>query len=88
MLTPDRVPDGGEIPPINAWTLVLSGIKIGGSAVGSPGEIKEMLELAADKKIKPWIEKRSLKEANQAILDLAAGKPRFRYVLVNEKHAG
>ncbi len=64
-----------------------NGIKIGGSAVGSPGVIREMLELAAEKNIKPWIEKRSLKDANEAILDLAAGKPRFRYVLVNEKHA-
>lgn len=64
-----------------------NGIKIGGSAVGSPAVIREMLELAAEKNIKPWIEKRSLKDANEAILDLAAGKPRFRYVLVNEKHA-
>lgn len=46
-----------------------------------------MLQLAVDKQVKPWVEKRPLQDANQAIVDLAAGKPRYRYVLVNEKHA-
>jgi alcohol dehydrogenase (NADP+) len=45
-----------------------------------------MLEFARDKNIKPLIEQRPLKDANQAILDLADGKARYRYVLVNEKH--
>jgi alcohol dehydrogenase (NADP+) len=47
-------------------------------------EIRDMLQLAADKQIKPWVEKRPMKDANQAIIDLEAGKPRFRYVLVND----
>lgn len=28
-----------------------------------------------------------MKEANQAVVDMDAGKARYRYVLVNEKHA-
>lgn len=80
-------PDGGELPPINAFTLLSGGFKVGGSAIGSPSDIKEMLQLAVDKKIKPWVEKRSLKDANQAVKDMEAGKARYRYVLVNEKHA-
>jgi alcohol dehydrogenase (NADP+) len=64
-----------------------TGIKIGGSGIGSPAEIEEMLQLAADKKIRAWVEERPLQEANQAIIDLVDGKPRYRYVLVNEKHA-
>lgn len=79
-------PDGGELPPINAFTLISGGFKVGGSAIGSPSDIKEMLQLAVDKKIKPWVEKRSLKDANQAVKDMEAGKARYRYVLVNEKH--
>ncbi len=43
-----------------------------------------MLRLAADKKIKAWVEERPMKEANQAILDMEQGKARYRYVLVNE----
>ncbi|KAJ5112899.1 NADP-dependent alcohol dehydrogenase 7 [Penicillium angulare] len=74
--------DGGlEIP---AFALIAKGIKLGGSLIGSPAEIREMLDLAATKKIKPWIEERPMKEANQAIQDMDAGNARFRYVLVNE----
>lgn len=80
-------PDAGELPPISAFTLLMSEIKIGGSGIGSPAEIKEMLQLAADKNLKPWVQTRPLKDANQAIIDMKDGKARFRYVLVNEKHA-
>ncbi|KAF7561075.1 hypothetical protein G7046_g3083 [Stylonectria norvegica] len=80
-------PDGGNLPPINAFTLIGNGIKVGGSAIGSPDQINEMLQLAADKKIKPWVELRPLSDANKTVVDMTAGKARYRYVLVNEKHA-
>ncbi|KAI7201840.1 GroES-like protein [Hortaea werneckii] len=79
-------PDGGNVPPVNAFTLIANGIKIGGSAIGAPEEIDEMLHLAAEQKIKPWVQKRSLKDANQVTEDFENGKARYRYVLVNEKH--
>jgi alcohol dehydrogenase (NADP+) len=78
-------PDGGELPNINAFTLIGNGVKVGGSAIGSPDEINEMLRLAADKQIHPWIQKRSMKDANAAIVDMEAGKARYRYVLCNEE---
>lgn len=43
-----------------------------------------MLQLAADKGLKPWVEERPMREANEVLKDLEAGKPRFRYVLVNK----
>ena len=46
-----------------------------------------MLQLAADQKIKPWIQERPLKDANKVVVDMEEGKARYRYVLVNEKHA-
>lgn len=67
----------------NLFSLFPGRRKLASSKIGSPDEIREMLQLAADKNIQPWIEKRPMKEANQAMLDLDAGKPRFRYVLVN-----
>jgi len=76
-------PDGGNLPNINAFTLISNGIKVGGSGIGSPEEIQDMLQFAADKKVKPWIQKRSMKEANQAVVDMADGKARYRYVLEN-----
>ncbi|KAF2126041.1 alcohol dehydrogenase-like protein [Dothidotthia symphoricarpi CBS 119687] len=76
-------PDGGKLPNINAFTLIASGIKVGGSAIGTPKEISEMLEIAAEKKVKPWIQKRPMKDANKTVVDMEAGKARYRYVLEN-----
>ncbi|KAJ5790000.1 uncharacterized protein N7518_007011 [Penicillium psychrosexuale] len=73
--------DGGlEIP---FFALIGKGIKLGGSLIGSPDEIREMLELAAAKGVKPWIQERPMKDANQAIVDMDNGDARYRYVLVN-----
>ncbi|TGJ87447.1 hypothetical protein E0Z10_g1319 [Xylaria hypoxylon] len=76
--------DNGDFPKINVFSLLTGGIKVSGSSTGAPWEIKEMLQLAADKKIKSWIEERPMKEANQAVIDMNEGKARYRYVLVNE----
>ena len=76
-------PDEGNLPAPNVFTLITNRIKLGGSMIGAPHEIREMLDFAAAKNIKPWIELRPMSEANQAVQDLAAGKPRYRYVLCN-----
>ncbi|KAL5940707.1 hypothetical protein ACKVV1_008376 [Pyricularia oryzae] len=78
------VPEGGALPNLNAFTLVINAVSVGGSLIGSPSEIREMLEFVAEHNIKPLIETRPMKEANQAILDMEHGKARYRYVLVNE----
>jgi D-arabinose 1-dehydrogenase-like Zn-dependent alcohol dehydrogenase len=77
------LPDGGELPPISAFTLLGGSIKIAGSGIGAPWEIEEMLKLAAEKKIKPWVQPRPISEANQAVME--AGKARYRYVLEVKK---
>ncbi|KAF6237535.1 hypothetical protein HO173_004425 [Letharia columbiana] len=76
-----------RLPAFNAFSLIAKGCKIGGSAIGAPHEIEEMLELTAKKGVKPWIQKRPMKDANEAVVDMDAGKARYRYVLVNEAHA-
>lgn len=73
-----------HLPGFNAFALITKDVRIGGSCIGPPWEIKEMLEFAATHNIKPWVEKRSLKDANQALMDMEMGKARYRYVLVNE----
>jgi alcohol dehydrogenase (NADP+) len=45
-----------------------------------------MLQLAVEKKVQPWVQQRPLKDANNAIVDMEAGKARYRYVLVNENY--
>lgn len=71
------------LPNFSAAALVMKRATFSGSLIGSPGEIEEMLQLAADKKVKAWIQERPMKDANQTIQDFEAGKPRYRYCLVN-----
>lgn len=66
--------------------LAFSGVFLGGSLIGGPAIIKEMLELAAKQNLKPMIEQRDMKDANQVVKDMDAGKPRFRYVMVNKDY--
>lgn len=72
-----------KLPPIAAFGLIGKGCKIGGSQIGSPREIEEMLKFAAEKGVKPWVEKKSMKDANRCIVDMEDGKARYRYVLTN-----
>jgi D-arabinose 1-dehydrogenase-like Zn-dependent alcohol dehydrogenase len=77
-------PEDG-LPTIQQFPLIFKRLKITGSLIGSPSDIKEMLQLAADQKVKPWIEEIPMRDANKAIVDFEKGKPRYRYVLVNEE---
>ncbi|WVQ81668.1 hypothetical protein IAT38_003793 [Cryptococcus sp. DSM 104549] len=81
-------PENGLLAPTTPFTLIMNNVHIGGSLIGSPATIREMLQLAADKQIKPWINKVKMDDVNQAVQDQVAGKSRFRYVLVNEKNGG
>lgn len=77
-------PEDGALT-LPAFSLIPKRAKIGGSLIGSPAEIREMLELAAEKKVRSWVQERPMKDANQAVLDMNDGKARYRYVLVNEQ---
>ncbi|KAJ9209327.1 hypothetical protein DTO166G4_9060 [Paecilomyces variotii] len=72
------------LPPIRAGSLIMKGVKITGSNIGSPEEIRRMLELAAEKKVLPWVQTRPMEEVNEALVDMHEGKARYRYVLTNE----
>lgn len=77
-------PDDGLFK-VPAPRLIMQRVRIGGSMIGSPKEIREMLQLAADRNIRPMIEERSMKDANQTLIDMDNGRARYRYVLVNEE---
>jgi alcohol dehydrogenase (NADP+) len=71
------------IPQFHAFALIRKNVKVGGSSIGSPATIREMFALAAQQKVKAWIQERPMGDANQAIVDMENGKARYRYVLVN-----
>jgi len=75
-----------KLPDMNAFAFIAKGVKFGGSMIGPPWQIEEMLNFAAEKKLKPWIEKIPMNKANDALIRFESGKVRYRISLVNEKH--
>lgn len=77
---------GEDLPGFNAFSLLIKAGSIAGSLIGSPTDLQEMLRLFAEKGVHTWNNNIPMTEANQALIDFEAGKPRYRYVLVNEKN--
>ncbi|KAJ5810597.1 8-hydroxygeraniol dehydrogenase [Penicillium pulvis] len=71
------------LPQLAAFALIQKGVKVTGSNIGSPEDIRQMLQLAAQKRVLPWIQKRSMEDVNAALVDMHDGKARYRYVLQN-----
>ena len=69
--------------PINAFQLIMGQKQLSGSPVGSPENIKTMLEFAHRHAIKPTIETFPMAKVNDALDHLRAGKARYRIVLSN-----
>ena len=55
--------------------------------IGTPKEIREMVQLADKKGIKTWVNNWPLTKVNDAIKAFNRGDARYRIVLENEKHA-
>jgi D-arabinose 1-dehydrogenase-like Zn-dependent alcohol dehydrogenase len=79
---------------IPTFPLLAGNIKVGGSNIGSPAMIRKMLDFAVEHDIgtkklpSPYIQKYDMDEINKALPDFKAGKPRFRFVLVNTDNGG
>ena len=71
------------LPSLDAMKLVLNGTSIAFSDSASPGNIRQMLELAAKKGLKAWTQVRPMEEANRVVADMEKGEARFRFVLKN-----
>ncbi|GAA6050584.1 hypothetical protein NBRC10513_004166 [Rhodotorula toruloides] len=83
-------PEGPVARELPALPFLLGGVSLGGSAIGSPSTIKEMLELAAKQNIKSWIEKRPMEDVNKLSSPAASDWALCcrSYVLVNTKNGG
>jgi len=71
----------GKAPALPTFPLILSRYSISGSAIGSPDEIKKMLQLASEKNVLAKTQLFSIKDVNEAIKQFKEGKPHFRFVL-------
>ncbi|MES1910518.1 MAG: hypothetical protein MHM6MM_003099 [Cercozoa sp. M6MM] len=66
------------------FQLIVERKSIAGSLIGGRADIQRMLQLAADKGVRPIIEKRPMSEVNAATERMHNGKARFRIVLEND----
>jgi uncharacterized zinc-type alcohol dehydrogenase-like protein len=75
------------VPPspvsVHAFPLISGQRTIGGSPVGSPVRLREMLDVAARHGIKATTERFPMDKANEAIDKVKKGKVRYRAVLAN-----
>ncbi len=71
------------LPGLDPMPLVLNGSSVSFSDSASPGNIREMLELAAQKGIKAWTQVRGMEEVNEVLREMEDGRARFRFVLEN-----
>ena len=75
------------VPPspvsVHAFQLVTGQRTIGGSPVGSPFQLREMLDVAARHGVKATTERFPMDKANEAIDKVKKGKVRYRAVLAN-----
>ncbi|KAL7748799.1 hypothetical protein RI367_005712 [Sorochytrium milnesiophthora] len=70
-------------PDIDLKQVVSFELAIVGSLIGARGEIDDMLQFAATKKILPWIEKMPMGECNEAVAKMRKNDVRYRIVLCN-----
>jgi alcohol dehydrogenase (NADP+) len=63
--------------------LVAKGVKFAGSLMGSIVDIKEMLQLASEKNVRPVIQKMPMAKVNEGLALVRKGDVRYRIVLEN-----
>ena len=66
---------------IPAFVILMQEISVAGSAIGSKAVVREMLQFAAEKNVRPWIEKMPMIDANAAVKHMMEGRPRYRIVM-------
>ncbi|KDQ59750.1 hypothetical protein JAAARDRAFT_68331 [Jaapia argillacea MUCL 33604] len=79
------LPSAGEaFPPLHPFNFISNGCLIGSSHLGSKKECLQMLKIASEQGVKPWIEELPMKDVKKAVEAVRDGKPRYRYVLVQD----
>jgi len=73
-----------NLPSLSPFAFAGNGCFLGGSHIGSKKEALQMLDLAAKKGIKPWIEELPMKDAKTAIEAVSKSNVRYRYVLTQD----
>ncbi|RXK42588.1 alcohol dehydrogenase (NADP+) [Tremella mesenterica] len=69
---------------ITSQALSNNGVAVASSHLGNKGEAIQMLKLAAEKGVKPWVELMPMKDAAKAMIAIEKGTVRYRTVLLQD----
>ncbi|KAF9998977.1 hypothetical protein BGZ80_001053 [Entomortierella chlamydospora] len=69
---------------IPGGALISRQVSIVGSLIGGKIDVAEMLRFAAEKNVRPLIEKMPMSDANAAVKHMMEGRPRYRIVMETE----
>jgi len=72
------------LPEIDANVFMGNGSKMGSSHLGSKKEVLDMLDLVAEKNIKPWIQEAPMKDCGKIVRAVKDGNVNYRYVLTQD----
>jgi alcohol dehydrogenase (NADP+) len=74
------------LPGFNAMSLLGNGVVLGGSHVDSEKKCIQMLQLAANKGVKPWITQLPMSDAKKAVeaVNMNDLKGKYRFMLTQE----
>ena len=79
------IPGGHPVISVPLEGLVFSQKKVAGSIVGGRADMGEMLAFAAQHGVRPLVEERPMSGINEALEYVAAGKARYRVVLLADQ---
>ena len=79
------LPAHNPVMAVPLLQLVFGQKRVVGSVVGGRGDMAEMLELCAAKGIAPMVELAPLSDVNEQMARVAAGKARYRVVLLSDE---
>lgn len=79
------LPPAGKTFKVSPFSFIRNGATLGTSLLGNKHEAQDMLELAAENGVKPWIETVPINESNcETVLNrFEKGDVRYRFVLTN-----
>lgn len=72
-----------KIPAFFGHALVRKGVSFGGSLIGPPAMIKEMLDVAVKHNVRSWTSSHSMDQVAQKVKDMHEGQARYRFVMTN-----
>jgi propanol-preferring alcohol dehydrogenase len=67
--------------PLNVFDMVIKGLRVRGSLIGTRGDVREALQLVSDGTVTPLVDSRSLDEVNDAIGAMRTRRVQGRVVL-------